>query len=201
MNKLRPIGLIDMDGTLCDYDAAIIRDLKKISSPNDPEPSTYCFDNNIPNWAQDRIDLIRNQPGWWSNLSTYHLGIHIFYTAKSLGYDIQVLTKGPKSKPQAWAEKVLWVQRNLPDGIPVNVVGRDKCNFYGRFLCDDYVPFLEQWLSNRERGLGILIVNDRNRDYHHPGVIRYDGNNLEEVRKYLVAARDRKDKQHWRELL
>lgn len=69
-------------------------------------------------------------------------------------------------------------------------ITEDKGTVYGRFLCDDYVPFLEAWLAHRRRGLGILIAteNQQNRQFHHPNVVRYDGANIQEVKHWLTRA-------------
>ncbi len=33
--------------------------------------------------------------------------------AREIGFKIRILTKGPRHTPQAWAEKLLWCQKNI----------------------------------------------------------------------------------------
>lgn len=158
-----PIGLIDMDGTLYDYHEKLKADLRALMSPGEVEPEDI-FSEREP-WLKARINLIKSQVGWWRDLPKLRLGWLVFSIAQELGFDIQILTKGPYSKSRAWAEKVECVQRDMGE-IPVNIVGRDKNHYYGHFLCDDYEPYMRGWLKHRPRGLGILIEAVRARLPH-----------------------------------
>lgn len=193
----QPIGLIDMDGTLYDYHEKLKADLRAIMSPGEVEPEDI-FSEREP-WMKARMDLIKSQVGWWRDLPKLRLGWQVYEVAEALGFDIQILTKGPASKSRAWAEKLECIQRDLGD-VTVNIVGRDKRGYYGHFLCDDYEPFLRGWLKHRPRGLGILIDNPSNRDFNHPNVLRFSGD-TEELARYLRAVRARLPHEHWREYL
>ena len=48
------------------------------------------------------------------------------------------------------------------------------------------------WLSNRPRGLGIMPVNDYNKYFEHPQVIKWDGTNLDEVLRGMNIAYTKK---------
>lgn len=52
------VGLFDMDGTLFDHDQAVLRDLEKIRSDNEPKITELHNSDDLP-WLKARIDLIR----------------------------------------------------------------------------------------------------------------------------------------------
>jgi|GEM_PF-566221 len=183
------IILFDMDGTLCDYDKAIVRDYNKLKSPGDPEYAPFKEQIENTSYLKDRIRLIRNQPGWWANLEKYKPGFDVLEIAMELGFAIHILTKGPKSSTNAWAEKVEWVRKNMPDAKDVNItISDDKGLLYGKVLVDDWPEYVERWLENRHRGLVIMPLHPWNRDFKHERVIHYNGKNLNEVRKALELA-------------
>ncbi len=191
--KVENIILFDMDGTLCDYDKAITEGYNKLKSPSDPEYKP--FDNNITNipYLNERIRVIRNQPGWWTKLDKYQQGFDILAIAKELGFSIHILTKGPKSSTNAWAEKVEWVRTNLPDSQEVNItISDDKGLVYGKVLVDDFPEYVERWLENRPRGLVIMPLHSWNKDFKHENVIHYDGTNNDEIKRALEIAFNRK---------
>ena len=197
----KPVGLFDMDGTLCDYVGTLLRDVRELAAPCEPSYSvTDLFDEDKP-WLKARMDLIKRQPGWWRNLPPLQLGMGLFLEASLMGFDVEILTKGPVSKRQAWAEKGEWIDRHLGSEVTVNIVGRGKYAYYGRFLCDDYVPYMLEWLEHRPRGLGLLIATEENTSFTHPNVIRCTKDNKEEAVAAMRAALVRQPKQHWRECL
>lgn len=184
------ICLFDMDGTICDYDDAIKKDYDKLKSPNDPEYDLHIIDKTP--YLKERIRLIRKEPGWWINLKKFELGFDIFNLAKELGFEINILTKSPRSSPNAWTEKVEWLKTNLSDYENINItISDDKGIVYGKVLVDDYPEYILRWLENRSRGLVIMPANLENKNFKHENVIRYDGTNLDAVKKALIIARDR----------
>lgn len=187
--KTENIILFDMDGTLCDYDKAITRDYNRLKSPNDPEYSSSSNVIEDTPYLKERIRIIRNQPGWWADLEKYKPGFDILTVAKDLGFAIHILTKGPRSSTNSWAEKVDWIRNNLLNSDDVNItISEDKGLVYGKVLVDDWPEYVERWLENRPRGLVIMPLHPWNKDFKHEHVIHYDGNNLSEVRKALGLA-------------
>ena len=182
------IALFDLDDTLANYSKALYNDLDRIRDPKEPLP--IVFNKDPEKHLSARVDLIRNVPGWWRKLERLKLGFDILKEAKKLGFNIHILTQGPLSCPNSWTEKLQWSQRHVPEATPI--VTRNKSITYGRVLVDDYPVFLKEWLDKRPRGIGIMPANEMNKDFTHPRVIRYDGQNLKEVKKALKWARDRK---------
>ena len=187
------VGLFDMDGTLFNHDAAVLRDLNKIRSPQEEEYTSIPHGDDKPEWLEQRIRLVRSQPGWWRNLEKYQPGWDVYEIAVKLGFCIEILTKGPRSNPQAWAEKVECIMKHFDEDVVPNIVGKTKKRYHGRFLVDDYPVYCEDWLNRRPRGLVIMPAHDYNANFAHPRAIRYDGTNLNQIRKALEIVKARKD--------
>ena len=190
MEETENIALFDMDSTLCDYDKAMKRDYNLIKSPEDPPYISFGdVIKNTPH-LKNRIKLIRNQPGWWKNLEKLKLGFDILEIARKLGFEIHILTKGPKSSPNSWTEKVEWVKENVLDA---NItITENKGLVYGKILVDDYPIYIKQWLKSRPRGLVIMPVHEFNKNFQYQNMIPYNGTNLAQIEKAFNAVKKRK---------
>lgn len=188
--EIEPIALFDLDGTLFDYDKALLNSLKSIKSPEENK-SFDIHDSNLPDYLKKRIDMIRSSSSWWENLEKFKLGWDILEVAKSLGYRIMILTQGPKKFPLSWMAKKKIVDKYLGPETDITIT-RDKGLVYGKILVDDYPGYIQRWLDWRDRGLVIMPANEQNKNYSHPRVIRYDGSNLELVKKAIKAVKERK---------
>lgn len=193
------IALFDMDGTLFDYDKVIREDMRKLMSPEEVEPDDL-YDETKP-YLKARMDLIKSVPGWWRNLPPKQLGWDVLDEVRKLPFKIKILTKGPNSKPLAWAEKVECVWSHFGSSIKPDIVGEDKSGTYGHILVEDYPDYVKGWLKWRPRGLAIIINDPKNFGFEHPNVIRYTGYNIHEIRQHLNAVLQRKDGEHWRDYL
>jgi hypothetical protein len=134
--------------------------------------------------------LIKNQPAWWHNLVLIEDGVRVFEAAKQIGYLPHILTKGPNSAPLAWSEKLTSCKARLGEDIAITIT-TDKGLTYGTFLYDDHPPYLKAWLAFRPRGLAIMPATVSNAGFAHPQVVRYTGDNFEEVFDALVSAYNR----------
>lgn len=183
-----PVALVDMDGTLVDYDGPMRKALNLLRSPEEPPIPEDSHD--APAWMQARIKLIRSQPGFWRNLPHIELGFAVFNILSELGYKNTILTKGPTNTTIAWSEKRDWCHQHVP-GFPVTVT-EDKGLVYGRVLFDDYPEYITRWLVWRPRGLVLMLEQPWNKDFKHPNVmpIRSE-DDFPEMRQRLIAARDR----------
>jgi 5'-nucleotidase len=181
------IALFDMDGTLVDFDGAITRDMRKIQHPS--EVPFLRETEDVDRYIDERLNLIRRQPGWWRNLPRFALGWDILGEAQRIGFDITVLTKGPYNTTSAWTEKVEWCRRELPE-VKVTIT-EDKSTVYGRVLVDDWPSYVDPWLEKRPRGVVIMPAHRWNADYKHERAFRYDGKNLPEIIDVLQKAFDR----------
>jgi hypothetical protein len=186
-SKTHHIALFDMDGTLADYDGRITRDLARIQTRGE-----ICYsphDRGAPKFFGTRLDLIKNQSGWWVKLPKLKLGFDILRTAMDLGFQIQILSAGPHNTPSAWMEKVLWCHKNIGKSVKVTVT-EDKSLVYGKILVDDTPEYLAGWLKRHPDGFGVAPAQPSNEQFRHPRVIRYDGTNLGEVRKKMRSVLD-----------
>ena len=186
------IALIDLDGTVADFDAALTAAQAEIQSPGEPPYRDRYSGGEEPPYIEARRKLIQRQPGFWRNLRPLALGFHIVEELRALNFALHVLTKGPKSNGVAWGEKLDWAREHLPDAT-VTVTG-DKSIVYGRILVDDFSPYFLAWLKNRPRGLVICVAHPWNAEYADGSVsniFRYDGTNRKELRVRIRQAYDR----------
>jgi 5'-nucleotidase len=184
------IGLIDLDGTLVDYHLALQRDLDSMRSPNE-DRYIIGSQNRHPDYIYARMESIKSRGEWWENLPKLQLGFDILDILLKLNYYVSVLTQGPKDNTIAWSHKLKWCIKNIPD-IDVTIT-RNKGIVYGKVLVDDYIPYIEQWLAHRPRGLVIMPAHEWNKDYTPTSnIIRYDGSNLDQIEEALAKVRQRK---------
>lgn len=169
-----PIALVDLDGTLADYDRALRRDLSPMCSPAElPLPDDLGqLEASLPHFKA-RMATIRRIPGWWRHLPRIEANFALVELMRDLWFDIHVLTKGPWKSSQAWAEKVDWVREHMP--YASLHISEDKGLVYGKVLMDDWPPYIRRWLTWRPRGLVIMPNHPWNQGFEHPHVIRWDG--------------------------
>jgi 5'(3')-deoxyribonucleotidase len=167
-----PIALIDLDGTLADFDGAMAARMAELKSPGDPDPNpvTGGWEPEEP-WLRARRSLIKNQPGFWRSLPIIPDGFEVLTQIQSVGFEVHVLTKGPSKTTSAYSEKIEWCQAQIP-GIPITITA-DKGLVFGRVLFDDWPPYIERWLAWRPRGLVIMLDHPWNQGFEHPNVFRY----------------------------
>lgn len=190
MTDKSQIGLFDLDGSLANYDEGLRYWLSLMRSPNEEKIGDNLWEIEKHYYIKMRMLIIKSMPGFWLNLKKIDDGFKVFDLSKKIGFDNHILTKGPKKHPTAWQEKVQWCQKYLGEEVDIHITS-DKGMVYGKFLYDDYPDYMLKWLKNRPRGLGIMPVNNSNKDFSHPRVIKYDGNNLDEVEKALVVVYNR----------
>lgn len=192
-------GLLDMDGTLFNYSEQLYKDLSLLQSPEEGIlPIDY--DENLPH-LKARMRLIKRNRQWWIDLPKFQLGWDVYNMALEIGFDIEILTKGPWGNSEGWAGKHECIAKHFGPDATINIVGKSKKGYYGRFLCDDWTEYAQDWLEHRPRGLVVMPVHDYNKGFKHPNVIPYDGTNKKEVFSVLEAVFKRQTGEHWKEHL
>lgn len=187
------IALVDMDGTLADYQGALTAEMEKLQGP---EEQPYLFYGEREPHIAAREALVKCQAGFWRSLPQIQLGFDIVEDLRTIGYGLHILTKGPRTTVSAWTEKVEWCKVNIPDADIT--VTHDKSLVYGRVLIDDFPPYFLGWLATRPRGLVICVAQECNKEFgKDKNIIRYDGTNREQVREALKAAFDREAGSDW----
>jgi len=198
------IFLWDMDGSLADYDGGLLRGLLPLAGPGE-EPLTLWNLREMDRkyaFVRARRKLVQAQPGWWRNLEPLEMGFRIFHLATELGFNNQVLTKGPSQSAVAWMEKKEWCTKHLGKDVDVHIVS-NKSGVYGKVLYDDFGPYVAGWLRWRSRGLAIVPVDRDRNEFHevheHPNVVLWDGSeeSFEKVRAALVSVKNRESGQPW----
>ncbi len=184
---LDDVALFDMDGSLADYTASLAAALDSLRSSDEPpvtEENIWTLEKQ--RHIQNRMHLIKSQPGFWLNLAPIQDGMDVLKACRQWGFHIAILTKGPQKHSAAWAEKLQWCQRYIDEDVDVTVTFK-KGRVYGKVLYDDYPEYMLDWLKHRPRGLGIMPVTPNNKDFDHPNVIMYHG--LEDMQRVMTALR------------
>ena len=171
----KPIALIDMDGTVADYEYAMQQSYDAMIAPGEMsyrEASRKYGRDQWPDHLWNRMDAIKRQVGWWRSLPQHQMGMEIVDVLRKMGFLLNIATQGPSTKSAAWAEKLEWVRQVLPDA-DVHVT-ENKSLLYGKVLVDDWPPFGLDWLKNRPRGLVIMPTAHYNKDIQHPQIFHYE---------------------------
>lgn len=186
---MRPelVARIDLDGTVADFDRAMHDEMLALQAPEE-KPFEYGdllnFDG-LPAHLEARMRLVKARPGFWRELKVIALGMEVVELMRYHGYKLEVLTKGPLRHPVAWAEKIQWVAKHIPDaGITITT---DKGLSYGTCLFDDWPPYIERWLTWRPRGKVFMLDSPANKKFSHPNVIRVSSlDDLKAVSEALI---------------
>src|ERR1700733_13767351 len=98
-----------MDGSLFDFDGHMRESLVPLCSSEEKQlvmtTGLWELEEASPQ-IKARMELIKAVPGWWRTMPPLETGFTVFRMAQSIGFDCRILTKGPKSSPIAWMEKV-----------------------------------------------------------------------------------------------
>lgn len=186
------IALIDLDGTLADYEGGLRKRLSLLASPGEPEITEKDM-SDPPPWIEQRMSLVKRSPGFWRDLERIEDGFRVLERILWAGFNTAILTKGPRSTHSAWTEKVEWCAKHVPD-LPVTV-GHEKGLVYGRVLFDDYPRYALSWLKHRPRGTVIMLDGPINQGFEHPQVVRvmrpFTAKDDDVLRPALEAAKSR----------
>ncbi|MEM1535092.1 MAG: hypothetical protein QXE64_00970 [Candidatus Pacearchaeota archaeon] len=176
------IALFDLDDTLVDYAKVLRKDLEKMRCPS--EPKIKYVHGKLPRYIKKRINFIKSSEDWWANLPKRKLGWDILKVVKKMGFRVIILSKTPEVGPPGFGGKKRWIEKNLGKETEV-ILASDKGLVYGKVLVDDSPIFIKRWLAHRPRGLVIMPATSENKGFTHPQVIRYNGKNLEQIKKAL----------------
>lgn len=187
MEETKPIALIDMDGTLADFEQAMNTALISMRSPHEPQV-LYARDDDPP-YIRTRRKYIKNLPGFWLGLPPLQQGFQIVDLLASFDFELHILTKAPSNTPAAASEKIQWCLKYIPEALIT--ISDKKSLVYGKILVDDWPEYIDAWLKYRPRGTVIMPAHPYNEHYSHPNVLRYDGDlvMLEQIEKAVMAIR------------
>lgn len=183
------IALIDMDGTVADYESAIEVSYDRLRNPENEacyKDASRCYGRDTwPDHLWNRMDAIKRRPGFWRNLEPLEIGFEIIDVLATMGFSFHIATQGPSTKSAAWAEKLDWAREHMPFA-DVNVT-ENKSLLYGKVLVDDWPPFGLDWLKHRPRGIVIMPAAHYNKDIEHPQIFRYEEGMQEQLEQCVSA--------------
>ena len=100
------IALFDLDNTLCDWDKSMERDMRRVLPESMQDDITRWMNEDRrvrPEWVENLMSVIRTQVNWWKNLDPLYPGMQLLHSAIDMGWSVNILTKGPATKPRASA--------------------------------------------------------------------------------------------------
>lgn len=155
----RPVALLDLGDTLANCRSALLAGMTRFLAPGESD-----FDDRVPlpPHLEERRREVLSTPGFWRELRPRPEGFELLDILRSKGFAVHVVTKGPYYATSVWAEKVAWCRVHVPD-LPV-IVTDDKTRIHGDVLVDDWMPYVDAWLSQWQTGLAIVPAQPWNVD-------------------------------------
>jgi 5'(3')-deoxyribonucleotidase len=187
------IALVDLDGTLADYDGAMAFHYAKLIGPGELNYEEACNRYgrmSLPDHIWERCQLIKSRPGWWKNLPLLQAGDEIVCVLQQLGYEIHIATRGPTGHPQAWTEKFEWVKSRMPFVKAIHIT-EDKSVLRGDVLIDDWPSYCDSWAQRNPNGLVVMPAHDYNT---HCKYFRFDPNNTEMKTQLTLLLKNHENK-------
>lgn len=163
----------DLDGTLADYSGELSRRMNKIRAESEHEYQPDYFDNKRtwPEFVEERRSLITGMEEFWTSLPILEDGLAVLRVLESMSVKVFILSKGPRTKPEAWSGKNKWATKHFPH-LTLNVVS-SKGEFDADILVDDYPAYIAEWLAKHRNGLAIAPARPWNRELDGaPNVLR-----------------------------
>src|SRR5579872_1785446 len=81
------VALIDLDGTVADYDSALIENMRALQSPDEEPYGARYEDGGVRTetpHVEARRKLIQRQPGFWRGLRPLPLGFEVVEKLRKL---------------------------------------------------------------------------------------------------------------------
>ena len=177
-------ALIDLDGTMANYDKALHEGLEGLVGPDE---NTTWFNSGVgfkreslQSWQRERERLVRSADGFYRNLEPIAMGFQILDLLKRSGFICHVATKCPfDNSAQAAKEKIEWCHNYLRD-LKVTICG-DKSLMMGAILFDDWPCYITPWLENNPDSVVLMLDQPWNRDFSHDRVVRVQNLDWDEI--------------------
>lgn len=172
----RKIALVDLDGTLADYDEAMAKGLISLSAgvefPTPLKGVGFTREQNPP-WLQERERMVRSMPGFYRNLAEIPMGMYLFRNLLQEHFECHIATKCPSHNSAIAAmEKIQWCEEHLSYDMPKITICGDKSLLFGDLLFDDWPGYIAPWLKRHQDGIVLMLDQPWNASYEHERVIR-----------------------------
>jgi 5'(3')-deoxyribonucleotidase len=176
-SALKKIALIDLDGTMADYDNALQNGLQRLAKPGE---DTSWFKagvgfnrESLEPWQRERERLVRSADGFYRNLDPISMGFRVLELLLHCGFTCHIASKCPSdNSAQAAKEKIEWCasRASLRD-LKVTICG-DKSLMMGAILFDDWPGYITPWLENNLDSVVLMLDQPWNANFNHERVVR-----------------------------
>lgn len=160
----KPIILVDMDGTIADFEKGRERLLKRLYPEMNVIPAEnitrfYGAEEYIYPEDQKKAYEVTLQPGFFFNLPIIRDSYSALLEMYEAGYDVQICTSPMRAAPDCELEKRAWIQKHFPWISKVHVT-KDKHLIYGDILIDDHEDPLEKSAPGLREAITSHLVNN-----------------------------------------
>jgi 5'-nucleotidase len=139
---MTPVVLLDQDGPLADFDAALAAVLRKLGcDPGKLERTTWWTSHDIardfgPDIADEVVDAV-HEPSFFANLPVVAGAREGVQRLLDAGIEVFVCTAPKLSNPSCASDKLAWIDLHLPELRRSVVISKDKTLVRGDVLVDD----------------------------------------------------------------
>jgi 5'-nucleotidase len=183
------VVLVDMDGVLADFDAAVLDRLLPGVAP--VARTHFYIAEDYPRHAAD-IEDITSQPDFFLNLPLVDEALRGWQRLIDAGYQPRICTAPLSRNSQSVQGKLAWLRRHFVPRfgelvVSDAIIGKEKYRHSGLALIDDR-PEVD---TNNGQATWCHIVFDRPYNQHSSAALRICGWDDPHLKKTLEAARQR----------
>lgn len=174
MKKKKYDLLVDMDGTICDWDTTLDRhvdDLYPEFSSVIPRKGTIktfnLWQGQSPE-VQEAISAIFDHPGFYKEIPEIPFAVEALHEMRAQGHSVAIVTSPWWSNVTCLEDKKNWVADHLgEDWLDSLIFTKDKTRVVGDILFDDK-PEIHGEYEGREAWIQILVDQSYNREVKKP---------------------------------
>lgn len=168
--------LVDMDGVICEWDAAYDEalDLHGDAAANIPRTAERtAFNLNEGRTPAEKriIKQIMCQPGFYAELRPIYGARAALKEMIALGHDVRLVTSPWASNPTCASDKLNWVRRHIGESWAARtVITNDKTLVVGDVLIDDRPSVTGHY---KPKWKHVLFDRPYNQDVNKPRITRW----------------------------
>lgn len=158
---MAPVMLVDLDGPIADFEAAVFREMRDRHGIGIPPAERGFYFAVADEYGLFYGESVRQSvlnviatPRFYSTFPLVRGAVRGLHELQEAGWDVLICTAPSRLNPTCTQDKLEWIEEELgTEWVPRTVVTRDKTFVYGDILWDDKpnvigrrTPTWNQWL-------------------------------------------------------